>query len=241
MVLSRYVGADVKRKEDPRLITGSSLYVDDLQLPGMVHVAIVRSPYPHAKIKGIDFSAAKAMPGVLLTLSGDDLAEFCGPIGAMAHAEGDPGKVQHVEEITASMISAPDVWAVARDRARNVGEAVAVVVAESRYQAEDAAAAVDDASEPVDDTFARWREEAEAERDAKAIERERRHAEARREQEAAEAAVRAEPVVAATAGAELAAALSALGAGSGSGGGAGGGAESGAKASMKCLGGEAPA
>lgn len=143
MVLSRYVGADVKRKEDPRLITGSSMYVDDLQLPGMVHVAIVRSPYPHARIKSIDFSAAKDMPGVIMTLSGDDLADICGPIGAMAHAEGDPGKVQHVEEITADMISAPDVWAVARDRARNVGEAVAVVVAETRYQAEDAAAAVE--------------------------------------------------------------------------------------------------
>ena len=59
MVLSRYAGAQVKRKEDPRLITGSSVYVDDLALPGMVHMAIVRSPYAHATITGIDTAEAR--------------------------------------------------------------------------------------------------------------------------------------------------------------------------------------
>ena len=54
MVLSRYVGAVVKRKEDPRLITGSSTYVDDIKIPGTLHVAFVRSQYPHALINGID-------------------------------------------------------------------------------------------------------------------------------------------------------------------------------------------
>ena len=63
MVLRSYVGAPVKRKEDPRLITGSSIYVDDLTLPGMVHVAIVRSPYAHAKITGIDTAAALSHAG----------------------------------------------------------------------------------------------------------------------------------------------------------------------------------
>ena len=69
VVLRSYVGASVKRKEDPRLITGSSIYVDDLKLPGMVHVAIVRSPYAHAKINGIDTAAALAMPGVVAVMT----------------------------------------------------------------------------------------------------------------------------------------------------------------------------
>ena len=73
MVLRSYVGASVKRKEDPRLITGSSVYVDDLVLPGMVHLAIVRSPYAHARITGIDASEALAMPGVVAVVTARDL------------------------------------------------------------------------------------------------------------------------------------------------------------------------
>ena len=73
MVLRSYVGASVKRREDPRLITGSSVYVDDLKLPAMVHVAFVRSTYAHAKINGIDTSAALAMPGVVAVWTAADL------------------------------------------------------------------------------------------------------------------------------------------------------------------------
>ena len=73
MVLSRYVGAVVKRKEDPRLITGSSTYVDDIKIPGTLHVAFVRSQYPHAKINGIDSSEALAMPGVKAVITAEDL------------------------------------------------------------------------------------------------------------------------------------------------------------------------
>src|SRR3954469_15244181 len=75
MVLRSYVGASVKRREDPRLITGSSVYVDDLKLPGMVHVSIVRSPYAPANITGIDTSAALLMPGVVAVITADELAE----------------------------------------------------------------------------------------------------------------------------------------------------------------------
>ena len=64
MVLSKYVGAVVKRKEDPRLITGSSTYVDDIKIPGTLHVAFVRSQYPHALITAIDAADALAMPGI---------------------------------------------------------------------------------------------------------------------------------------------------------------------------------
>lgn len=63
MVLSKYVGAVVKRKEDPRLITGSSTYVDDIKIPGTLHVAFVRSQYPHAVIKSIDTAEALTFPG----------------------------------------------------------------------------------------------------------------------------------------------------------------------------------
>src|SRR4051794_17106191 len=73
MVLSSYVGATVKRKEDPRLITGSSTYVDDLHLAGTLHVAFVRSPYPHANIKSIDVAAALEAPGVVAVYTAKEL------------------------------------------------------------------------------------------------------------------------------------------------------------------------
>ena len=142
MVLRRYVGAEVRRKEDPRLITGSSMYVDDLQLPGMLHVAMARSPLPHAKIKSVDASAALAMPGVVAVLTGDELAEICGPMSG-GSAEGDSGEQANFEQLTQSAIASPPIWPIARDVVRYVGEIVAAVVAESRYQAEDATLAVE--------------------------------------------------------------------------------------------------
>ena len=142
MVLSRFVGAEVRRKEDPRLITGSSTYVDDLKVPGMGVVALVRSPHPHAKIVSIDKAAALAMPGVLAVVTGDELAQFCGSL-AGGSAEGGSGEeanpVQHEEEAEAS----PPIWPLARGKVRYVGEAVVAVVAESKYQAADAAEAVE--------------------------------------------------------------------------------------------------
>ena len=74
-VAERYVGAPVLRKEDPELITGQARYIDDLTTPGMVWMAVVRSPYAHARIRSVDTSAAKAMPGVLAALSAADLAD----------------------------------------------------------------------------------------------------------------------------------------------------------------------
>ncbi len=146
MVLSRYVGAEVRRKEDPRLITGSSMYVDDLRLPGMTYVSLVRSPYPHANIRSIDTAAAKAMPGVVLVLTGDELAEFCGPMAPGAGEGGGESGEQadyDYEGLTQADLGAPSTWSLARDKVRYVGEAVVAVVAESRYQAEDAAEAVE--------------------------------------------------------------------------------------------------
>src|SRR5436190_15814310 len=84
MVRSAMMGARVRRKEDPRLITGSSTYVDDLQLPGAVRAVFLRSPFAHATIKSIDTSAAKAAPGVLAVYTVDDLPELTGPMGPTA-------------------------------------------------------------------------------------------------------------------------------------------------------------
>jgi carbon-monoxide dehydrogenase large subunit len=136
------VGAEVRRKEDPRLITGSSTYVDDLKLPGMGHVALVRSPHPHAVIKGIDPAAALAMPGVLAVVTGEELAQYCGPLSGSA-AEGGSGEQASYEELEDEAAESPPVWPIARERVRWVGQAVAAVVAESRYQAEDAIEAVE--------------------------------------------------------------------------------------------------
>ena len=141
MVLSRYVGAEVRRKEDPRLITGSSLYVDDVRLPGLLHLALVRSQYPHAKITRVDAAAALAMPGVVAVVTGAELAKYCGPLEG-GSAEGASGEQADYDQTEDMGIPTPPTWAIARDRVRFVGEAVAAVLAESRYQAEDATLAV---------------------------------------------------------------------------------------------------
>jgi carbon-monoxide dehydrogenase large subunit len=80
---TRYVGQAMKRKEDPRMITGGSRYVDGISLPGMLYAAIVRSPEAHATITSIDASAARERPGVVAVLTGEDLADaFAGPMAA---------------------------------------------------------------------------------------------------------------------------------------------------------------
>ena len=76
------------------------MYVDDVQLPGMLHVAMVRSPYPHARIRSIDKSAALALPGVVDVMTGDDLAAICGPMSA-GSAEGESGEQANFERVDA--------------------------------------------------------------------------------------------------------------------------------------------
>ena len=128
MVYMRMMGARVKRKEDPRLITGSSTYVDDLRLQGMGHLGILRSIYGHATITGIDTSAAKALPGVIAVYTG---AEFKGFTGPMPHGGGE-GAGGQKGQVTIQ------TWPLATDRVRHVGQAIAVVVAETSYIARDA-------------------------------------------------------------------------------------------------------
>lgn len=128
------VGARVARKEDKRFITGAGRYVEDMVVPGMKHAAFVRSPHAHAEIKKIDVKKAQAMPGVIGVLTGKELkADGIGNLicGWMIHSkDGSPMKM--------------GAWSpLAFDRVRYVGDAVVVVVAETKGQARDAAEAVD--------------------------------------------------------------------------------------------------
>ncbi|MCC0039202.1 MAG: xanthine dehydrogenase family protein molybdopterin-binding subunit [Brucellaceae bacterium] len=128
------IGARVARKEDKRFVTGLGRYVDDMVVPGMKHAAFVRSPHAHADVKKIDVKAAMAMPGVIGVLTGKELkADGIGNLicGWMIHSkDGTPMKM--------------GAWSpLAVDRVRYVGDAVAVVVAETRAQARDAAEAVE--------------------------------------------------------------------------------------------------
>ena len=125
-----YIGSRVLRKEDPPLVTGHGRYVDNLVLPGMQWVMIVRSPMAHARILRVDTSAALRMPGVTAAYSGADLASEWAASLPCAWPVAPETKI-------------PSHWPVATDKARMVGDAVAVVVADTREHAVDAAEAVD--------------------------------------------------------------------------------------------------
>jgi aerobic carbon-monoxide dehydrogenase large subunit len=145
MVMSKMVGARVRRKEDPRLITGSATYVDDVRLPGMLHTAIVRSMYPHGEITGYDTETALAMPGVVAIYTGKDLHDLFADIKTEAQSE----TTDDTTEVT-DKIPVPPVVPLAEKRVRYIGQPVAVVVAESQAQAVDAAELVMVDIEPLD-------------------------------------------------------------------------------------------
>jgi len=128
------IGARVARKEDKRFITGAGRYTDDMVVPGMKHAVFVRSPHAHAEIKKIDTKAAKAMPGVIGVLTGPELKAdgignlICG--WAITSKDGTPMKM--------------GAWSpLAVGKVRYVGDAVAIVVADTKGQARDAAEAVE--------------------------------------------------------------------------------------------------
>ena len=123
-------GRRIARLEDPALLRGRARFVDDIRLPGMLHAAFVRSPHAHARIRGIDASAAAALPGVAAVYAVDDLRPFLAD--AVMPLEQPSGALR--QSVSPSLLADGEV--------RYVGEPVACVVAESRYLAEDAAAAV---------------------------------------------------------------------------------------------------
>ena len=120
-----HVGTLMRRKEDPRLITGRARYIDDISLPGMLWAAIVRSPEANAKIVSIDHSAATARPGIRAVFTGEDMSDLGGPLPC---AWVPPGvEVQN-----------PEHWPLARGEVKHVGDPVAVVIGEDRYAVTDA-------------------------------------------------------------------------------------------------------
>jgi carbon-monoxide dehydrogenase large subunit len=123
-----YVGQPVKRFEDPKLITGHGAFVDDIKLPDMLHAAVLRSPYAHARIKSIDVSAAQNLPGVVAILTAADIAGILPDIPTRAMTG----------ERTVDELRPPEHPLLAKDKACYVGQAVAVVVAQDLAVARDA-------------------------------------------------------------------------------------------------------
>lgn len=137
MAIGNMVGASVRRHEDPKLVAGSGTYVDDIKLPGMLHVGIVRSPYAHAKINNVDMSALDDVSWVAAKMAGADVrasSKVPLPITWVIPAD----------------IKAPQHWAMAVDKVNYMGEPVAVVAVDDRYRIEDAVDMVQVDYEPLD-------------------------------------------------------------------------------------------
>jgi carbon-monoxide dehydrogenase large subunit len=130
----KFIGDRLLRKEDPRLVQGHGRYVGDIALPGMLHAAILRSPHAHARLGAIDAARAMKIPGVVAVVTFADLGDAARQLPIVPPHAALRGK---------------NFSLLAGDRARFVGEAVAVVVAESRYAAEDARELIDVAWEPL--------------------------------------------------------------------------------------------
>src|SRR5258708_13571710 len=132
---TRWFGAPVHRLEDARLLRGLGTFVDDIDLPEMVHAAVLRSTHARARILTIDTSAARALPGVHLVLTASDLGEVLEP---------SPLLVPH-QALTQPRTQLP----LAKSEVHYVGEAVACVVADTRYIADNALYLIDVAYEPL--------------------------------------------------------------------------------------------
>lgn len=127
---NKFIGKSVKRIEDKRFITGKGRYTDDINLPGMTHAYILRSPYAHARIKSIDTSAAAAMQGVVTIMTGDEVGHYGVPCGWQVNFKNG------------ETMKEPPHPLLVKDKVRHVGDAVVMVVAESREIAQDAAEAI---------------------------------------------------------------------------------------------------
>ena len=134
MPISKSVGARIKRREDPSLIRGLGQYVDDVKLPEMLHVAILRSPHAHARIKSVETVAARQHPGVVAVVTGAELRD---QIGTLPTTADNP------------TLRIPKHYVLAVDKVCYVGEGVAAVVAEDRYTAGDALDLIEVEYEPL--------------------------------------------------------------------------------------------
>ena len=140
---AKYFGAAVKRREDPRFLRGDGRFVDDVTLPGMLHAAFFRSPHAHARIDKIHTTAAAAAPGVARVFTFADLDRWMKPLPLFGAAPAGLAGV-----VKFDVRQAPQ-WALCRERARYVGEIVAMVLAESRAAAEDAVDLIEVDWEPL--------------------------------------------------------------------------------------------
>ncbi|MBI3362225.1 MAG: xanthine dehydrogenase family protein molybdopterin-binding subunit [Chloroflexi bacterium] len=127
---TRVFGQPIKRNEDPRLLTGQALFVDDVELPGLLHAAFLRSSYAHARIKSIDAAQAEERKGVVAVYTAGDLGDYWKPGPLLV----SPPPIKGIVFNERTQVP------LARDKVRHVGEAIALVIAESRYIAEDALA-----------------------------------------------------------------------------------------------------
>jgi len=136
MGIAAMLGTPIKRREDPRLITGQATYVDDIKIPGMLHMSVLRSPYGHARINSINTDAARSHPGVVAVYTAQDLKGVVGniavavPLGLIANGMGTRG-------------------ALAEGKVRFYGDPVAVVIADDRYTARDARDLIEVDYEPL--------------------------------------------------------------------------------------------
>jgi carbon-monoxide dehydrogenase large subunit len=129
-----YIGRSLRRREDRRLLTGQGQFIADLVLPRMLHAVLVRSPLAHARIRAVDLDRARAAPGVAIALNGADLLQMLPPV-----PEGQISMPRKWASVIQHKFLNPQQPLLAHDKVRHVGEAVAIIVAESRDMAEDAA------------------------------------------------------------------------------------------------------
>jgi aerobic carbon-monoxide dehydrogenase large subunit len=141
---TQYVGAGVRRREDPRLLTGRGCYVDDLRPSGCLHAAILRSPHAHARITRVRFDRARACPGVIGAYAFEDLRDALHPL-PLAGSPPPP-----LQARVGFRLKTAVQYALARERVRHVGEPIAVLVATDPYLAHDALDLIDVDYEPLE-------------------------------------------------------------------------------------------
>jgi carbon-monoxide dehydrogenase large subunit len=139
VVATKKFGAPIRRNEDARLLTGQALYVDDVELPGMLYAAFLRSNVAHARIRGIDVSAARARDGVVAVYTAEDLGDYWAPGPVLVPPP----------PIAGTVFNARTQVPLAKDKVRHVGEPLAVVLAQSRCLAEDALGDIEIDLEPL--------------------------------------------------------------------------------------------
>ena len=142
-LVGRYIGRSLPRKEDGPLLRGAGSFVADVNPPGLLHAVFYRSPYAHARIQRLDLSRARELPGVVLTLTADDLPAHVKYLSPFPFQSRDPFRAGN------PTIKFHDRYGLAQDKVRFAGEPVAIIVATSRYVAEDALELVEAEYEPL--------------------------------------------------------------------------------------------